>query len=533
MISILVVDDEPRHRTGLAKMLRALRPGYSVLEARNGEDALRIMNTKHFAIIITDIKMPIVDGLQMIELMSEKIKDAKVIILSAYGYFEYAQKAISLGAFDYLLKPVDETRVLQMLCKAEAKIEEESRETREKELLKKQLDDTLPVYLEIQLNKWLKGRLGKGEMDEIENIFPFKGMGTVFITKMENYYEVFGEYTKTELDEVILNLKYWIREALASQGHSLSFFLQDDKTIMITLLNSSSKPDITSEKSLKELNEFINNLKIDYRINALIAIGNISANIFDEISTVYRHARTASDYGFFFETEKIITYSAVENLITKHPVGKFDVEKELSEAIRKLGKDEAVSIVCQMIRDMVKGGYPEPARLKDTLVHMLLNQLRIIQKIVNEEKFYLMADYISNDLKNCKGFHEFTVTVKQVVSNIIDVLNDQKNRKNDLIIKKCIEYIDRNFAEDLSLESVAETFYFNPSYFSTLFKNHTKINFSQYLLELRMKKGRELLEKTDLKVYEIAAAIGYNDSKYFNRVFKKEFGVTPDEYRRL
>lgn len=112
MYYILVVDDEPKHRKGLINMIKMFRPDYNVFGARNGQEALNFISTNPIDILITDIKMPIMDGLELIEKLMEHHKNIKIILLSAYAHFEYAQKAISLGAFDYLLKPIDGDRIL-------------------------------------------------------------------------------------------------------------------------------------------------------------------------------------------------------------------------------------------------------------------------------------------------------------------------------------------------------------------------------------------------------------------------------------
>jgi two-component system response regulator YesN len=533
MLGILVVDDEPRHRAGLANMLRRLRPAYKISEARNGADALRFVEANPVDIIITDIKMPIMDGLQFIENLGQKVKDIKIIILSAYGYFEYAQKAIALGAFDYLLKTLDESSVIDMLNRVEAEIKRKSEEIREKESLKKQLDSTFPVFLERQLNKWIKGNLAGSELNEIAAIFPYKGFGTVIVTRLGNTNGFCDSLTGDEANEVLLNIKYWIKEALEAIGHSISFFNQDEKRLMVTVLNTSRAFDLLSDENKARIKRFIENLKTDYGICAVVAFGRESQNIFDDIEIAYKEAITALEAGFFLETESILPYPDIKNSICRQVFIMPNEAVNLSNAIAKLCRDEAFGVIDGINRRILGAGLPEPDKYRDVLVHMLLNQVDAVQHIIFREKFYQLTEMITTGLKRCGSFTELNMKIKQVLSEIIGALDEHRSKKNDLVMEKCIDYIEKNYAEDLSLEKVAEMFFFNPSYFSTLFKSHTNINFSQYLLNVRLRNGRRLLEKTDCKVYEIAARIGYKDAKYFNRVFKKEFGMTPDEYRRM
>lgn len=533
MHCILIVDDEPRHRTGLANMIKRLRPGYIVYEAKNGDNALQIIQSNHrIDIVVTDIKMPIMDGLQLIENLGQKVKHIKVIILSAYGYFEYAQKAISLGAFDYLLKPVEEASIIEMLNKVENEINRDLSEKLEKDGLRKQLDNTLPVYFESQLNKWVKGSLSKSGIDEIQNIFPFNGMGTVIIAEFNNLDEVIGSYSSDDVNEIKQNIKYWMKEVLNPIGHSLSFFLQDGKSAMVSVLNTSKDFDLSTADNLAKLNEFVYDLNINYGLDSILGIGKHSGNIFDEINPAFTQAQNALNYKFFLNDSRILFFSDIQDFMNKPLIIKLK-EEELSEAIRKLSKEDAYASINRITSRMVSGGYPEPDKYKDIIIHLFLDRIKTMQNTVNEDLFFSLVDSIPRELKACAGFDEFNRKARSIIDELIDTLNEQKGRKNDLILAKCIEYIEKNYMKDLPLETVAEMFYFNPSYFSTLFKNHTGINFSQYLLNIRLKKGKELLESTNCKIYEIAEKIGFNDPKYFNRVFKKEFGMTPDEYRRL
>lgn len=532
MYRVLIVDDEPRHRIGLANMIKRLRPAYKVSKAKNGADALQFVNTNQVDIIITDIKMPIMNGLQLIEHLGKRVKDINIIILSAFGYFEYAQKAISVGAFDYLIKPLDEIKVIEMLNKVESEIERKKNEKQEKESLKKQLDYTLPVYIDLLLTKWVKGSANSFELEEIEKLFPFKGKGTIIASEISNFNVLKDNYTIDEINEIQFNIKYCIKDVLNPIGHSISFFLQDEDVILITILNSSENINFHSEDNICKLNEFIQYLKIRYGFDITIGIGNICDSVFDKIKSLFEQAKTALNYKFFLGNGRVIFYFDISISLYKQPFSKYKEEGELAEAIR-LGDIKAINIMDCIIKRMVSGGYPDPNQFIDTVVHIIINLLKIIQDVVEKEKYNQLLTDIPKKLRDCENYEKLTLEVKEITSEIINTLNNQKNRKNEIILEKCLDYIEKHYMGDISLESVADVFYFNVSYFSSLFKNQTGINFSQHLRNKRLNKSRGMLEKTNRKVYEISKAVGYKDSKYFNRVFKKEFGMAPDEYRRL
>lgn len=533
MYRVLIVDDEPRHRMGLINMLKRLRPEYSVSEARNGADALEFLSKNTFDIIITDIKMPVMDGLRLIEQLNDQAEDIKVIILSAFGYFEYAQKAVNLGAFDYLLKPVDEEKFVAMLKKLENRIKQEDNEKLEKENLKKQISSTLPVYLELQLNKWITGNLKGSELHEIESIFPYKGIGTILASEIVNFKTLTARCSGEEINEIKQNIKYWMKEVLQPVGHTISFYLQDDKTILVTILNTSENFNLLSVENQMRLNDFIQNLKIGYGFDVIIGLGNQFDNIFDEVFNAFKQASSALEYKFFQRNKSVIAFSSMTCTPFKAMVIKSNEEDELTEALRKLDRDKSLKIFNAYLSRILSDGYPPISQFKDLVNRILLNVVGTFQNSMSKEKYEKYICDIPIIIKDSENVEDLKAVIEHELSYIIKELTFYRDKKSDIFFEKCLEYIEKHFNEDISLETVAEVFHFNHTYFSYLFKTKIGTNFSQYLLDIRLKKGKKLLKETENKIYEIALKIGFKDPKYFNRVFKKEFGITPDEYRRL
>ena len=533
MYSLLIVDDEPGHRCQLAAMLRELRPCYKIEEARNGKAALEFINTNSVDIVITDIKMPVMDGLQLIENLGPKLKELKVIILSSYGQFEYAQKAIKLGAFDYLLKPFSDENLIEVLKKAEEVLEAEASLLNERLSLKSQLDNTFPVYLESQLNKWVRGSLQGEKLAEIEKIFPFRGTGTVIITEMLNFNEIYAQYTEVQVNEVLQNIKYRIKEVVNPVGHSISFFFNESHRIMITVINSLEEFDICTDKWQRCFTGFLNNLSSYYGIKAIMAIGNMSSNILDEIHEVFSNSQKALNFKFYFEEKNIFIHSEFHGNNTLPFIKLKEDEEELEEAIRN-GKSEAALKKIELISGkLLSNGYPSPSIYIQTMIGIVANQFKKAQNKYVEEHLEKIACKISQDLPQLPCLNSFINAVKRLVIQLIDIVNEQRDKRHDTILQKCLEYIEKNYMQGISLEQVAGVFHFNTNYFSSLFKNYTGMNFSDYLLKLRLERGKVLLLETSLKVYEIAEKVGYKDPKYFNKVFKNVFGMTPEEYRRL
>ncbi|MBZ4646286.1 MAG: two-component system, response regulator YesN [Petroclostridium sp.] len=532
MYKLLVVDDELMHRKGLANMIRKLRPTYEVFEAKNGKEALELITSNTMDIVVTDVKMPIMDGLELIEKLGDRANKMKVIILSGYRYFEYAQKAIGLGAFDYLIKPVREEKIVEMLKKVETSIEQDLIKIREREDLMKQLNSTLPIYFEHQMNKWVNGHLSETELNEIGQIFPYRGRGAVIAVSISKYETLIRNYTSEALDEIKMNMKYYMKEILDALGHSISFFLEDKKNIMISILTTDNRLDLLSGASIEKLNKYINHLKIKYGFDATIGISCECENIFSEVKTSFQQALTALSYKFFYGIGSIISYSNIYRNINNQF---FDISKEeesLKEAIRQMKSNIVTSTISGIFERITENKYSLPHQFIKNIIHMTLNLAATIRNYVDNEYYNQFIVDIEKRLNECEEYNELKTKVNDFLLRMISILENTKNHKHEFIVQKCMQYIEQHFMEEISLETVAEAIYFSPCYFSSIFKHHTGMTFSQYLSQLRIKKALELLENTDYKVYEIASKVGYKDDKYFYRVFKKEFGVTPDEYRR-
>lgn len=532
MYKVLIADDEPRHRKGLANMIRNFKPDYEVFEARDGEEALEVINAYPVDIIFTDIRMPNIDGLEFIEKLGDRIKSIKIIIISVYGYFEYAQKAINLGAFAYMLKPFEESSIEEMLKKVENKLVQERLAEKEKESMARQLSYTLPVYVERQLNRWVRGLLNADEIEEVNKIFPYRGPGTVILSEIGRGPDTPG-YSGNELMEIHQTVKYWMRTALKSLGHSISFFLTDRDTVMATIFIRNSKISLPSEESLEALRNFIGNLKAEYGFETTVGLGTEYKDISHHVTNAFEQARAALSTKFYLGKGKVIPCVQTAGIPYKASFGRHKAEAGLTESILHMDREKALKTAEEILEGFVGAGCPPPHQLTEGVELILLNQVKSTQELLSIGQYEEMTMEIKRSMAACEDYRQLKHRVSEIILKIIACIEEKKSNKNQMIISKCKKYIEEHYPEELSMESIAQKFFFNPSYFSNLFKNYAGIGFSEYLLKVRLKKAKELLRDTDWKVYEIAIKVGYRDPGYFNRLFSREFGIAPDEYRRM
>lgn len=375
-------------------------------------------------------------------------------------------------------------------------------------------------------------------MNYISNIFPFKGFGAVFILEIINTDKCFEGYTDSELNEVKMNLKFWIKDTLKAFGHSLSFFLGGQKCRILTILHADVQFDITCRELTSRLNELILNIRRDYGLDTVISMSNQSENIFSGITYAFKQASRALEHMFYTDTDtdsgtgKIIGYFEIENRTDKITIENTH-DHTLADAIRRFDSEKALIIV----KNIFAPGSPvralAPAQFKNYIDNVLKNVVELLQNLLSEEYNKKLTIELKDIVMKCQFIGDMEQVVQNIILEIIRDIKAGKKGKSEKIIQSCISFLDEHYMEDLSIDSIAEMYRFNSNYFSVFFKKNFGVNFSDYILMLRMKKAEELLKENKLKIYEIALLVGYRDVKYFNRVFKKRFGISPDEYRRI
>lgn len=525
MFKVLIADDEPIHLRGLSKMMVRLRPDYEIISLKNGADAYEYIKNNRIDILVTDIEMPIMNGLQLIEKIVSDGRNIKIIILSVFSSFDYAQKAISLGTMDYILKPVEEAKVHEVLKRAEDKILIEIKEKEERTKLRNQLDNALPECQEYKLNKLVYGNIKTTEYYDFPFALTEYTYGTVIVFDMKKCRSFNDEEIKEE------DIKIDINNLLNCLGNSITFFLHGESGKMVTILLIKQEHMLIVSELNDALLKIIDLMKERYDINVSIGIGRIIKSFPEEVSSSFHSAIRALDAAFFSGEGSILSYE-MTNTSCVYKMADYEKLEKIAMHVLSQDNENIMHSLNSLFEESLNDGYPIAEIYKRCVMQALEDVIDIIEeKIKLSDTVKLKAEAVKR-IYQAFDFKAVKESVAGLIMEIYYDIENMKNNKNTKIIEECRKYIEEHYMEDLSLESAAGEFYFNPSYFSNLFKTYTDINFSEYLLRVRMANAKDMLLKTNLKVYEISKNVGYQDPKYFNRLFKKEFGLTPDEYRR-
>lgn len=535
MYKIMIADDEVLARVGIAALIPWEKHGFVLVgEADNGETALEMAGRLKPDIIITDIKMPVMDGIGLIKAMKEINSDTRFLVLSSYNDFSYVKEAMKYGADEYILKlQLEADSLLKALTTLTEKLDKDREEREKRQNIEKYYDVGVPLVKE----KLLKDLIFKKacENQDLENQMAFLNINLpdknllcfVLHTERSNVHEQYKSEELYLLDDSIIMIldgvisKYGVGYALNTRPM--------EYTIIFSL------KDIHGEKAVYEIiTQLTNNIRksVSTYMNMAVYIGvsNIHQG-YHSIRLAYSQALKAANDAFAYPDKSVLRYSEI------HPTtGEMDYKlllDEFAELERKLAHwdfGEADRIIENIKQNIVKSrGLSKEYLIRIcSVMFFIINSFLYKQNIFSES----IAAYETNLHDKIQKFNttsQFIEWIGSLQKEVIGIL--KSNHDERTIIVKAKRYIQEHYAEDISLTTVADYLNLSSGYLSILYKKETGENFIDYIIHFRVEKARELLRTTDLKIYEVAKKVGYENIYYFSRIFSKVVGVSPKQYQ--
>lgn len=472
MISILIVDDEKNIRAGIHKILsESIRYPVKFLEAKNGLEALETVRTASPELVITDIRMPKMDGVAFMKEISSGAEKPVIIVLSGFDDFTYAQNAIRYGAVSYILKPVDRNELIATVTKAMAKIEANRKQSIEA-AVKKTIED------------------GRADRAVLPGGFSFR--------------EPFRY--------VIVNAP-GDGESLRSLEFGSSWYVVERKSEAFGLLVRNDRVD-----------------DLERAIAGTDALAGVSALCSNAVNlrTARRQAELALLTRFFDSESRVFFYSDTE--AQGNRAGAESVMQKLA-LFPGTGNSAGLTEALDGLFDFRSLEAAEGARalygVRELLDAVFLRKYR---EQVESDAYLTLKGIMLENVFQFETVEDYRSAVGDFVIYLDSIL--RKGHLEYPFINDAIEYIRAHFTEDINMTVVANHVSVNYTYFSEKFKEHTGINFNDYLKNLRIAEAKRLLEKGCYKVYEVAQNAGFGDVKYFMKTFKENTGVSPGEYRK-
>lgn len=523
LLKLVIVDDEPILLEGLLKTYNWEEMGFEVVgSARDGNQAIQVIQEKKPHVVLTDIRMKKVSGLEVMKIIESEKINCLFVVLSAYRDFEYAKEACDLGAFAYLLKPINDEELRKTMCGAYElcmeQIKNEEKLERWEDLIVKGRD----TFLEAILQKYVKNELSK---EKVEKAFQ------TLDTTLEKNDKFLTVYTDVELSYKITNsLDY------ESTKDAMLQVLEKDigECFLYWLLESEGDVSIfiikaANGESVRRLKQILENIKEkNYPVVAAISkpykgIEGIKKS-FREAAQLFELACMSGASAFTMpeglseETEK--TQPEDCEILILNAIRRNDI-KELKEAfirfIYGLPQDEA-----QQLYDLHK------IMLKTE--SMLRNSQSMTKDLVDQYQ-----NYYSN-IGRLTTSKAIDVCYK-ILCNVIEKRKEEGYGSETRFFKdymsEAVAYIEEHLSEeDLSIVSVANHVYLNSVYFGRIFKNTFHMTFKKYLMERRMERAKSLLEEEKISIASICEQVGISNSSYFSHLFKEYTGKLPSEYKK-
>lgn len=539
MLKVFLVEDEIVMREGIKNNISWKEEGFDFVgEASDGELAYPMIRKLCPDIIITDIKMPFMDGLEFSRLVKKEFPDTSIIILSGYDEFEYAKEAIRIGVTEYLVKPVSSAKLLEVVKEIGSRIEKENEKRKYLEQFQKEMKEMEIHEKEKFLHEILAGRIPMAELLEKGrklNIHLAAGAYNVVLFMMRRREDTDQAYSRE------LAAAWDTVMELSEKTENIYMFNRGIDGVEFLLLEENEKQLKEKRKGfLKELEDIVSGYD---ELQYFGGIGNVVHRL-REIQESHENASKAFSYRYLLSYNRIISEENMEEIRTG--AGGEDAELDLKEL--DFGKIDR-----RIIKNFFTKGLLEevPHFVEDyftSLGNSNVGSLLFRQYITSDMYFGTVAfveelgydaDNIIRVFGDFKSISEVLTSVEKTKEYLKKIFREAIRMRDQISVKKygslidnAKAYIEQNYdSEDISLNSVATHVNISPSHFSSIFSQEEGQTFIEYLTALRMNKAKELLMCSSLKSSEIGYAVGYKDPHYFSYLFKKTQSCTPKEYR--
>ena len=543
MLKIFLAEDEVVVRETIKRMIPWEELGFELVgEAADGEMALPLLIRQQPDLLITDIKMPFMDGLTLARLAKKEIPGLKVVILSGYDDFNYAKQAIGIGVEDYLLKPITKNALIERLSEIRSRYEHEKTQKEYYEKFQREMQ----AYEKNSSRDFFEA-LVDGSMDMMEVYKRAEKLGLDIVAEAYNVLiftmncdEDFSgqrdEYSSWEAESLELLENFFA-------GHSSAMLFRSNIFSYGVLLKGQRETiEENTRACVDEIRKILS--RQDGRREWFLAVGQ-SVERLSQIQKRYHTASRAFSQRYLYD-ENILYYDEMETM--EHPGGQAETEDNaylqkvdvnalnpailqkflsngLQEETENFVKDYFYAIGQEPMESLVFRNY--------VILNVRFSVISFIKGLGCDTNEMESADTEEVLAESGKNMESAIAYAKKMISQAIEIRDQNSGNKNRSILKTAVDFIDSHYMEeDISLNTVANVANVSSNHFSALFSQNMGQTFIEYLTTLRMNKAKELLRCTGMRSSEIAGEIGYKDAHYFSYLFKKTQGMTPSDYRK-
>ncbi|MDC7291209.1 response regulator [Blautia schinkii] len=538
MIKVFLVEDEAIIRRSIKNNIPWENEGYEFAgEAGDGELAYPMIMKVKPDIVITDIKMPFMDGLELASIVKKELPNTKIIILSGYDEFDYAKRAISIGVTDYQLKPISSEKLLETVNRVANIIREEQEQQK-------------------LLSEYQKENQEKLELDKARLFYALVENSISTAELLEWGRQLNMDFTASYYTVVLLKIISRGQNENTYQKHRVEVeskvedFLSSIDTIYYFKRWGEGWSLLVRSEEESELGEFLEKLKDFFATllpedSTLKYFGGAGSTVhrLRDVRQSFLEANRAFATRFFTEANQIITADEIhkKELLTAEKedlkkINTANIDRNLLENFLKVGDiDEASGFLDAYFEKVGLGSYNSLMFRQYLMVDMYFCVTKFLEGLgISAQSLTDKFGDVDEIKARVSSIESVCQYLKDLFTEALRLRNNASMDKYSGLLDDAARYVEQNFSNnEISLNTVASQIGISPSYFSTIFRQETGQTFIEYLTGLRMEKAKELLRCTSKKTAEIAYDVGYKDSHYFSYIFKKTQGQTPKDYRNV
>lgn len=521
MYKIVFIDDNKAIIDGLKYIIDWKALDIEICgKAYDGLEGIKIINKIQPDLLITDIRMPGLDGLEMIESILTKHPSLKIIILSGFDDFSYAQKAIEIGVAAYILKPIKKQLLHDKLLEILSEIKDEEFEFQEKE----QLVSKISLLSEIAREKYF--------IDLLNNRIPISSRKSIdcSVLGLQEWPHFYCLLLIEHDFKKSFNYHNYFKSILTSLHNDIN---DDTSATAVSILDNQVLffiygPALSYIEQYRE--KLLNNLNLHSKFSYYAGI-SLTHHDVNELSLTYKEAQEALEEVFTNHGTKF--YQELTTKTNNKDIDTKPIIEEIINSIKKMNQEKSYINLDQFFKYLTQQNCRTTQFYTESInLFLALKQLVYTYQISHDletNSNYLNITYLQHNFRTLSALKS---TFKKIIQEIIEAIKSTPLSSSELLVEEIIHYLKEHYVDE-TRESIANHFHITPTYLSKIFKSVTEMNFVDYLTQLKIEQAKAKLLNSTYQIQEISEQLGYANAHYFTKVFKKNTGMTPSKYRKL
>lgn len=534
MLKMVILDDEKMERKYMKKYIDWNSMGIEIVgEAANGVDGLEVCLNVKPDIILTDVKMPEMDGLEFSKKVKEFLPDVKIIFISGHDDFSYARSAVDLNAFGYILKPFRIENVIEVVRKVTTKCDEELKKDTERSKLKKILDENKGLLKDSLIRELLNGI---GSYERIWERIDYLGINVIrgwyctLLIEVDEFDDITNNMQIEEKQFFSINLLNSIQRGVA--GSNAENIKVSDKHYSILLSFNFVEEEITITQRVYAIAEAVKaNLLEDLNISVTIGMSKLSNDI-GSIIYLNEQAKDALKCKLFNLKGQLISFNDTLIIGEKKEIDFKRLDNLIVDSLKSSNVERLHNMMDEVFDGLLANRDVNSSNMQSICISIMCSAIRFLNEInCTFGDVFGDESIVWNKLMKFETIADIKQWVKNILDAIIDYVNLKKKSKNRMIVEKVLEIMKDRFGDELTTKELSKEIFLSPNYIGAIFKEEMGTGLLEHLTRIRMEKAEEMLRDPRLKIYEIALKVGYSNTPYFSTVFRDFTGLTPSEYR--